>query len=81
MSAQFIIEYGGMPVAIDLNHAWVVVREDQATRFASEVDAWWAAYKAGMPHRCRVVDLYQRNQDAGRAQSGAHGVTRPTGFR
>lgn len=63
MSAQFIIEYGGLAVAIDLNHEFEVVNEAKATRYTAEGDAWFAAYKAGLtPNRCRVVDLYARNQ-------------------
>lgn len=60
MSTQFIVEYAGALVHFYRNsHCYELVRADSATMFASEADAWYAAYQANLPpHWCRVVNLY-----------------------
>ena len=63
MSATFILEYGGVPVNI-LNKANMASPEAEATPFESEASAWLAAHRAGLvAERCRVVNLYTRNQE------------------
>ena len=63
MSANFILEYAGAPVRFNAD-AHELVQEHEASRFTAEQEAWYAAYKADLnPMRCRVINLYQRNQD------------------
>lgn len=64
MSANFIVEYGGLPVRFpESGSAVELVQEHKATRFSSDSDAWLAAYGSDLlPARCRVINLYQRNQ-------------------
>ena len=63
MSASFILEYSGAPVRFVEDTHIELVEESQADQFIAEADAWYAACKAGLhPMRCRVVNLYARNQ-------------------
>jgi hypothetical protein len=62
MSAQFLIEYAGMPMRFNGKTA-ISCTETEATPFVAEADAWWAAFNAQLnPDRCRVVDIDARNQ-------------------
>ena len=83
MSAQLIVEYGGCPVRFTTEVGeWLrtdLVTEREATMFSSHADVWYAVRHGNLnPKRCRVVDMYARNQMDGGAKPGAHGVTRPT---
>ncbi len=61
MSAQFILEYGGMPVRFD-SARHQLTAETEASKFIAEADAWYAAYQSDLnPSNCRVVNLYERN--------------------
>ena len=53
MSAQFLISYAGLYWS---EHAGKLAAANHATSYASEADAWYAAYKAGLnPMHCKVV--------------------------
>ena len=59
-SGFYLVEYAGAPVRFGFgtSHTVEIVQEWQADRFASEADAWWAAYQAGLsPNRCAVKTL------------------------
>lgn len=63
MSASFIIKYGGPPLRLPEKTS---VKESQATPFASEADAWYAAYQAGLTsHLCAVVPQFAEMEKDG----------------
>ena len=64
MSAQFILEYGGAPVRFT-SAGVKLTTEAGADKFIAEQDAWWTAYANNLnPDNCRVVNLYERNQQS-----------------
>jgi hypothetical protein len=57
MSAIYILEYCGAPVAI-VNGSPEMVRLEEADQYTSQAEAWHAAYRAGMkPERTDVASL------------------------
>lgn len=71
MSADFILEYAGKPIAI-VNGETKMVTEREADHFGAEADAWMAAYRADLnPAHCRVINLYDRYQAAAKPPTAA----------
>lgn len=77
MSAQFILEYGGMPIRFTSAGA-TPCPEYQADKFIAEADAWLTAHANGLnPAHCRVVNLYERNLSPVRRTCGADQIPKP----